>query len=240
MCRGAAHACACTLPIPVVFGAFMAITNCVSPGLCGLAAASTNRVTKRWQLTFTLQKAKNKKAVTNLARQYGIYIHTYTTDHPCSRAAMQLWVGCGCGRSQKVTHTWSPRTLARRPSTGASPQLPPPLLPPAPAFVPPPAAADAGARGCPPSLLRVPSSGRGACWAAPGQRDPFASAQWRAGEWGVGSLGWAPELWLLKPAAGQVWRGPGGTSKANPLIPGRQVARTRRGGAWQPSSLRTE
>jgi hypothetical protein len=53
----------------------------------------------------------------------------------------------------------------------------------------PPAAADADARGCPPSLLRVPSSGRGACWAAPGQRDPFASAQWRAGGVGRGVTG---------------------------------------------------
>ncbi len=62
MCRGAAVSCACTLPIPVVFGAFLAVTNCVSPGLRGLAAATSNRVTAAWQLTFTLQKAKTKKA----------------------------------------------------------------------------------------------------------------------------------------------------------------------------------
>jgi hypothetical protein len=70
MCLGAESACACTLPIPVVFRVFLAVTNFVSPGPRGLAAASPNCVAKR----FTLLKAKTKRRVTNLARHYGIHV----------------------------------------------------------------------------------------------------------------------------------------------------------------------
>jgi hypothetical protein len=55
--------CVHTLCIPVVFGAFLAVTNCVSPGLRGLAAASPNRVTKRVAADFYLAKFKNQKGV---------------------------------------------------------------------------------------------------------------------------------------------------------------------------------
>jgi hypothetical protein len=59
MCRGAVSSCACRKPSCL----FLAVTNCVSPGLRGLAAVSPNRVTKRVAADFYPAKGENQKGV---------------------------------------------------------------------------------------------------------------------------------------------------------------------------------